>query len=152
MKEIIKGKIYLGSKIDYFNMENIITQDDWVFVHIGSELFDKFKKNDSKDYYIIDNHLYLSWEDLPENGNFNIDTIIKIFDFIDSFRDKMLYIHCDYGQSRSPAVLMAYLSKRTDYLPKANYKAVVQFNQIYPDYFSQGGISLFIKREWDNII
>ena len=150
MQEIIKNKIFLGSKKDY--LENEFNESEWAFVHIGKELFNKFKESDHKGVlYTNKNHLYLSWLDVPEKSEFDKASLEAVFNFIDSHKNLKVLVHCDYGQSRSPAILMAYLSKRTEFLPKTFYKAVTKFKEIYPDYFFTGGITLFIKSFWNDI-
>jgi protein tyrosine phosphatase len=150
MIEIIKDRIQLGSKADYYKISEL--KNNWSYVHIGTELFEKNNTTKTNmDYYISGNHFYLNWKDLPELNEFNVETLIKLFNFLDLNINSTTFIHCDYGQSRSPAITMAYLSKRTDIIPKTFYKAVMAFKEIYPDYFVTGGITLFLKKEWVNI-
>ncbi len=147
MVEIIKNRIHLGSKEDYFKIAKI--HNDWVYVHIGTELFNTNNSSKTKNDYIIDgNHFYLKWQDLPNLDEFNVETLQILFNFLDSYKDKNTFIHCDYGQSRSPAITMAYLSKRTEELPTTHYKAIESFKLIYPNYYVLGGITTFIREEW----
>jgi hypothetical protein len=150
MHTIIKNKIFIGSKFDYLN--HSFDDNKWCFVHIGTELFDKFNKNKVlSDNYQFENHFYLNWLDLPYSKDFNVKTLQCIFDFIDCNNDKELFIHCDYGQSRSPAILLCYLAKRTNYLDSDYEVALLKFKKIYPEYFDEGGITKFIRTHWDKI-
>jgi protein-tyrosine phosphatase len=150
MVEIIKNRIHLGSLEDYFKIND--KNKDWSFVHIENGLFNENNVSQTnKDYYILKNHFYLKWQDLPNLDEFNVDTIEILFNFLDNNINKNTFIHCMYGQSRSPAITMAYLSKRTELTTKNFYEAIDMFKLIYPDYFDAGGITNFLKQEWNSI-
>jgi protein tyrosine phosphatase len=147
MKEILKNKLYLGNKLDY--LLNI--DQDWAFVHIGTKLFDENNStNTNSDYYITNKQFYIKWQDMPDFEEFNVDTLEKLFDFIDGNSKGITLIHCDYGQSRSPAITMCYLVKRKKLLNINFEKSVKEFQLIYPDFFAEGGITKYIKQEWNN--
>lgn len=108
-----------------------------------------------KSYYIKfedKKHLYINWVDEPTGKYFKVETFIEAMNFIDKFisQNKKIFIHCDQGQSRSPALAMTYLAKRTDFLGDEFDQAYNGFKQIYPN-FNPSGIIKFIENNWEEI-
>jgi len=60
-------------------------------------------------------------------------------------------IHCDYGQSRSTALVIAYVALRKKPLPSTFFTALSDFRHIYPQVVSPSEILRFLKREWERL-
>jgi len=152
MQKIIEN-IYLGNKKDY---EKIKNKTEWAFVHASKGFYDQAVKNPNiemtSNFYILENHFYTDWVDQENLNLFKKPSFIKAMDFVDSWKkEKDVLIHCDYGQSRSPSLVMLYLAKRTNLLENSFFSALEKFKQIYPDYFFPSGISRFIKDNWNEL-
>lgn len=157
------SNLFLGTKREYkqnelFNSQNSKESNEWAFVHIGEELFKQttqgLKGWKAKDrIYIQGNHLYLYWLDLPDQDSFNLDELQVVLDFIDqkAMKNKKIFIHCDYGQSRSPSIFMTYINKRFEKNNKNFEECAKEFNQIYLEYFYPTGISNFLENNWSEI-
>jgi hypothetical protein len=156
MKQLFNSNLYLGPKSDLILTDN----QSWYYVHACKSSFIERYGNGPYDanirtIMIEDNHLYLNFEDLPnitefDKDNHGIDNLNTLMDYIDKhIQDHKVYIHCDYGQSRSPAIAMLYLAKRTDFLPNDFEQAKIKFAIEYPDYFSETGISEYVGVNWD---
>jgi hypothetical protein len=113
---------------------------------------------DLSNLIIENNHLYLNWQDMPNLSEFDKDNrgvanLNSLMDYIDlNIDNSKIYIHCDYGQSRSPAIAMLYLSKRTKKLPSDFESAKIKFGIEYPDYFSNTGITKYIGVNWEELL
>jgi protein tyrosine phosphatase len=158
MQQLLNTNLYLGSKYDLEQTNN----SDWAFVHAckTSHVDRLGKQSSDSPYYIMfeeENHLYINWVDAPSPKMFDwqgkgVINFIKVLDFIDSqIKDKKVFVHCDQGQSRSPAVAMLYMSKRMKKIPQDFELSKIEFAKLYPDYFSGSGITKFIEQNWDLI-
>jgi predicted protein tyrosine phosphatase len=158
MQQLLNTNLYLGSKYDL----GITNDSDWAFVHACKtyHLARLGQQNNTSEHYIMfeeKNHLYINWVDAPSPKMFDwkghgVINFTRVLDFIDSqIGDKKVFVHCDQGQSRSPAVTMLYMAKRQKSLPEDFYKARIEFAKIYTDYFSDSGITKFIEYNWENI-
>jgi hypothetical protein len=95
------------------------------------------------------NDCYINWQDLHDEKAFTVESFQKAFDFIDEKRKgSLVIVYCDYAQSRSPSLFMAFLSKKTNFLPDNFYEAVDKFKELYPSYHYPTGISNFLKHNW----
>ena len=158
MQQLLNTNLYLGSKFDL----PFTNDTDWSFVHAckTSHLARLGQQYNASPYYIMfeeDNHLYINWVDAPLPKMFDwqgqgISNFTKVLNYIDSFiQSKKVFVHCDQGQSRSPAIAMLYLSKRLKSISHNFIEAKIEFAKIYPDYFSESGITKFIELNWDKI-
>jgi hypothetical protein len=143
MKHFSKTNLYLG---DQFELKKI--PKDWAKVHIGSKFYPDTKKGKA---VISNNELYINWMDSHDEKDFKVQELHEILNFIDEYSNQKTFVHCEYAQSRSPAVVMAYLSKRTDLLPKKFYPALEEFVKMYPAFVFPSGITKFLKRNWKEI-
>jgi protein tyrosine phosphatase len=156
MQQLLNTNLYLGSKYDLDQTNNF----EWAFVHAckTSHLNRLGQQDKTSPYYIMfeeENHLYINWVDAPSPKMFDwqgqgVANFTKVLDFIDShISGKKVFVHCDQGQSRSPAVAMLYMAKRQKSLPESFNKARIEFGKIYRDYFSDSGITKFIEQNWN---
>jgi protein-tyrosine phosphatase len=145
------SNLYLTNKKEYLENINSYSDQEWTFVHIGEDLYNTQKVISNDPIFINKNHLYLNYQDLPDEKTFRVGDLNKTIDFIDKNNDKKVLIHCDYGHSRSPAIMMLYLAKRTKLLPNNFFLALEKFIMLYPDYLFTSGISKFIKKNWTKI-
>lgn len=158
MQQLLNTNLYLGSKYDLDKTNN----HEWAFVHVckTSHLARLGKQYNTSPYYIMfeeENHLYINWVDAQSPEMFDwqgqgVANFTKVLDFIDSkIRDRKVFVHCDQGQSRSPAVAMLYMSKRQKAISPNFDDARIEFAKIYPDYFSDSGITKFIQQNWEQL-
>jgi protein tyrosine phosphatase len=151
MQNILNTNLYLGSKNDYYLTED---KTDWVFVHCCNSFYknlDQKYQNNNK-VAIINRDLYIDWEDLPDINSFEISDFILAMDFLDKYIEtNKILIHCDWGQSRSPTLVLVYLAKRLKLIPNTFIGALEKFVKIYPDYHLPSGISKFVKLNWGDI-
>jgi predicted protein tyrosine phosphatase len=63
-------------------------------------------------------------------------------------RGQKVFVHCNQGHSRSPAIAMLYLGTHTDVLPVSFEEAFAKFNGIYPPFAPAGGTLGFLRRRW----
>lgn len=152
MQNILNTNLYLGSKNDYYLIESEIEdKSDWVFVHCCRSFYKNLKQKDTK-VIIINKDLYIDWENLPDTSSFEISDFILAMDFLDKYiKTNKILIHCDWGQSRSPTLVLVYLAKRLKLIPNTFIGALEQFVKIYPDYHLPSGISKFVKLNWNEI-
>ena len=159
MFQLLNTNLYVGPKHDLDKTNN----DNWAFVHAckSSHILKLGEQFNTSPYYMMfeeDNHLYINWVDLPDPQRFNwnnegVKNMVKALDFIDQWiESKKVYVHCDYGQSRSAALVMLYLAIRAKLISPDFNKAVIEFTEIYPDYFSDSGITKFIGLNWGELV
>lgn len=159
MFQLLNTNLYVGSKYE-LNQTNEV---NWAFVHAcKTSHFERLGRQiNTSPHYIIfeeDSHLYINWVDAPSPVMFDwngegIKNFIIALDFIDKWiSTKKVFVHCDQGQSRSPAVVMLYLAKRSKLISADFEKAKLEFAKIYPDYFVDSGITKFIGQNWNNLI
>jgi predicted protein tyrosine phosphatase len=65
--------------------------------------------------------------------------------------NKNMFLHCDWGQSRSPTLVMVFMAKILKVLPDSFFDALSEFKMLYPDYVTPSGISKFTKENWARI-
>ncbi|MBC7471879.1 MAG: dual specificity protein phosphatase family protein [candidate division SR1 bacterium] len=140
MKHFKFTNIYLG---DQYELSKI--PKNWYKIHVGSKFFPNSKE---LKIYIDGNEMFVNWEDSSDENDFKTNDLIKILDFIYMYKNQNLFIHCEYAQSRSPAVLMAYLAKRTKILPDNFFDALEEFVKMYPKFVYPSGITKFLKTNW----
>ena len=62
-----------------------------------------------------------------------ITHIDKCIEFINENKDKKIFVHCNAGISRSPAIIIAYLIKALNYSFKDAYNLVKSKRNIKPN-------------------
>jgi protein tyrosine phosphatase len=140
MKHFEKTNIYLGNQFELTEIPK-----NWVKIHVGGKFYPKTIKQLT---YKTIKDLYINWEDSSDENDFNIHELLQILDFMTTHKDDKLFIHCEYAQSRSPAVVMTYLAKRAKFLPNNFFGALEEFAKLYPDFVFPSGITKFLKKNW----
>ena len=121
--EIIKDKLYLGNYDFALNKKLLKEKNITCILVCGSELECKFK--DEFKY------LKIALNDYIEDSL--ITHIDKCIEFINENKDKKIFVHCNAGISRSPAIIIAYLIKALNYSFKDAYNLVKSKRNIKPN-------------------
>lgn len=71
-------------------------------------------------------------------------------DFVEEHIDSRdVLVHCNKGESRSPALAMLYLAKRAGELPDTSYSEAKQaYREIYSGYRPGQGVELYLQNHW----
>ncbi|MDZ7688606.1 MAG: dual specificity protein phosphatase family protein [Halobacteriales archaeon] len=135
---------------------------DWAVVHackhpchqraVGGQV-----SQSHPNYLVLEDgdDLYLNIVDMnqKQKHEFMEPMVSATLEFVDEFREgKQVLIHCNQGQSRSPALAMLYLAKRTDELPDDSYPvAANEFRNLYPRFSPGQGIHLYLQDHWNHL-
>jgi protein-tyrosine phosphatase len=144
MKHFTPTHIYLGNQ---FELETV--PKDWTKVHIGTKFY---PKSITEVLHRLPDELFVNWQDSSDPSHFAVTDMLKVISFMHQNNSKSLFIHCEYAQSRSPAVVMAYLAKYTTILPKNFLLAIDTFSQLYPSFVYPTGITQFLRNNWEQIL
>jgi protein tyrosine phosphatase len=153
LQQIKNTNIFIGNKDD----EKLIDKKKLVIVHACQSYFDKVKVNkyfgNNSNIKESKGELYINWVDLPDSNNFDLNTFNNILHWMKEkySENKNLFVHCDWGQSRSPTLVMVFMVKILRILPDNFFEALEKFKILYPDYITPTGISRFVKENWNNI-
>jgi predicted protein tyrosine phosphatase len=89
------------------------------------------------------NELFLCFEDARLAGQVNTRCIRPALEFIHRHlrAGRRVLIDCITGLSRSPAIILIYLLKYTDVLPRTNiFDAIFSYSELYPLYDPNDGL------------
>lgn len=115
--------IILDNKLEY----NKNKDKNYYVIHATSSSFPDSQK-ELNSVILKEKNLYINWVDLPDPGYFTLKSFEIALKFIySSTKKNMVFIYCDYAQSRSPTLLLVYLAKYANLLPKDFYGAVDRF-------------------------
>ena len=109
------------------------------------------------NYLILerDNHLFLNMVDMDQqlSHEFTEPIISAALKFIEeNIQSKKVLIHCNLGQSRSPALALLFLAKRENVLSNENYQeAKEDFIRICPQYCPGRGIEIYLLNHWSQL-
>jgi predicted protein tyrosine phosphatase len=127
--------------LNKYSIKEYEPEEENVLIRITSQLpFSKIKENKYKKIY------QYGFEDLPYECNYSIskEEAINLIKNLEENKDKKeIIIHCDYGQSRSPAVGIAY-----SYILFGEDK--YNLKEEYPDYNRY--VVEMIKKEYNEIL
>jgi predicted protein tyrosine phosphatase len=153
MEEIIRN-LFIGDRDEWAR-----GRPDWAVIHAEKKMHreyverhrlvfrDAVPSRDGKE-------LYLAFEDARKADQVNTRCIGPALDFAHSqlARRRKVLIHCIAGLSRSPAIVLLYLLKYTDLLPKTNiFDAIFSFSEIYPLYDPNDGLFPYAARFLEEI-
>ncbi len=96
-------------------------------------------------------NLFLNIIDARDPALFVKEAIDAALDFIDEALAKGLkvLVHCDRGDSRSPAIVLLYMATRLGTLPAESLEAAEeQFRTLYPNYNPKPGIHGHLRQNW----
>ena len=161
--EISKG-VWLGGANAYENgiegwregkevdEENPNPFEGWKIIHACAEYYDRCDRiegnGDWKQSSDL-NHFWLNLEDGQDMSAINNFAFRRgVYEVLDAIvMNKMCYLHCSMGVSRSPSIALVALAMAGD-LPSDYDEAVKAFKELYPIYFPNRGIEEYVKRSW----
>ena len=158
MIEIFPG-LHVGNQDDY---ERVVKhQDGWRIVHACKDPYHRrelgYKTGGapkSHPEYLIarrGHRLILNLIDPPDPAYIPKEVVDAALDFIaESLRSgHQVLVHCNLGESRSPAIGLLYLAAFTGAIPSASLEeAESAFLKIYPGYRPGAGIRGFLAQHW----
>jgi protein-tyrosine phosphatase len=146
--QIPNSELYFGSNQGFKNLEN---KQEFAIVHFCKSSFEKYSNNDKKiniqkNIYELNNELFVNIIDEKDPNYFEFEMFVNVINWLNK-REKV-FIHCDYGQSRSPSFCMLYGSKILRILPNDFLECVRIMKKIQPDFVTPSGITKFLKQNW----
>jgi hypothetical protein len=159
MIEVYPG-LHIGDERDY--ELRVKHQDGWRVVHACKEPYHRKElgyrgrgaPKDHPEYLVArrDDRLILNLVDAPDPAYIPKEIVDAALDFIgESLRSgHKVLVHCNLGESRSPAIGLLYLAAFTSAIPNASLEeAESAFLKIYPGYRPGAGIRGFLEQHWD---
>jgi len=151
--------LFVGNQDDYdFNVSR---QEGWAVVHACKEPYHRQALGYSgrgapkthPEYLVArrGNRIMLNIVDADDPAFFAKSMIDQALDFIDEqlSNSQKVLVHCNLGESRSPAIALVYLAARRRALPTKSLEAAEQqFKQLYPAYSPKPGIRGHLKQYW----
>jgi hypothetical protein len=65
---------------------------------------------------------------------------------------KKIFIHCNQGLSRAPALALLFMAKDLNLIPNENYKAAnAAFRRVFPNFSPGKGIESFLHSTWEEL-
>jgi len=139
-------------------------KEDWVVIHAckhpchlrGVGYRGNLHSN-HPNYLVLEkeNHLFLNIVDMVRllSHNFTEPIINAALNFIErKIQEKKVLIHCNKGESRSPALALLFLAKRKAVLSNDSYsKAKEEFTKIYGRYNPGRGVDLYLNQYWTKL-
>ena len=156
----IYPRLFIGSETDY--EMTVKHRDGWWVVHACKEPYHRrllgyrgrgAPKN-HPEYLMAErgNRLFLNLVDADDPAYIPKQIIDAGLQFIDKalkFGDRVL-VHCNQGESRSPALGLLSLVVHTDILPRTSLaEAETRFKLLYAAYKPKGGMKGFLQIHWD---
>jgi len=162
MIEKIYTNLYIGDKKECDHIKE--NQAGWVVVHACKTCHRQLKgyktraapQNDPE--YLIarrDNEIYLNLIDANDPACIPKQIIDEALEFIHENLQAgyKVLVHCNLGESRSPAIGLLYLAKFTDRLPKRSLaEAEAAFRSRYPAYSPKDGMRGFLLANWKSYV
>jgi predicted protein tyrosine phosphatase len=144
MEEVIRN-LFIGSVGEG---ERVRGMPGWVVVHAEKGIHRQYV---SKHRLAVrdavaspdGSELFLSFEDARQAGQVNTRCIRPALEFIHRHLSagRRVLIDCITGLSRSPALVLLYLIKYTDVLPRTNiFDAIFSYSELYPLYDPNDGL------------
>jgi len=102
-----------------------------------------------------DSDLYLNIVDMDRklSHEYTEPIVTATLDFVSEHHgEQQVLIHCNKGQSRSPALAMLYLAKRAGEMPDTSYAdARAEFQELYPRYRPGRGVDAYLTDYWSEL-
>lgn len=153
-------KIFVGTDSDCFYNN----KGTWAVVHACKHpchlVAVGYKGNLPKthpNYLIFENgsHLFLNMVDMnmPLSHEFTEPIVTTALNFIENhIATKSILVHCNLGQSRSPALVMLYLAKRQKSIRNSSFEdAKEDFIKLFPNCQLGSGIETYLTNFWDDL-
>jgi predicted protein tyrosine phosphatase len=153
MEEVIRN-LFIGDRDEW-----VRGRPDWAVIHAEKEMHREYVERNRLIFRDAvpspdGKELYLAFEDAMKGDQVNTRCIRPALDFAHSHlaRKRKVLIHCITGLSRSPAIILLYLLKYTDLLPKTNiFDTIFSFSEIYPLYNPNDGLFTYAARFLEEI-
>ncbi|HIH04220.1 MAG TPA: phosphatase [Methanoregulaceae archaeon] len=157
----IHPNLFIGNEYDYEHQ--VRGQPGWRVVHACKDPYHRQAlgytgRAASKDHpeYLIarrDGRLILNLIDPPNPDFVPKEIIDAALDYIRANTpDTRVLVHCNQGESRSPAIGILYLAAYTDRLPRNFLEAEAEYQRIYPPYNPGRGIRGFLINNWEGYL
>ena len=155
----IHPNLYIGNQDDY--EYQVRGNPDWRVVHACKDPYHRqalgytgrAAPKTHPEYLIArrDGRLVLNLIDPPDPAYVPKEIVDAALDYIHAnIADTRVLVHCNQGESRSPAIGMLYLAVYTDRLPFDDFlEAESEFRRIYPAYNPGPGIRGFLVQHWN---
>jgi len=101
--------------------------------------------------YLKSNNLYLNIIDVENPKYFDKLLFESSLEFIEYHwnKGKKIFIHCNIGESRSPSIALLFLAKKLRVINDKSYEmAKKDFLKIYPLYYPNNGIRIYLEKHW----
>jgi len=159
----IYSRLFIGTETDYET--TVRHQDGWWVVHACKEPYHRRllgyrgrgAPKGHPEYLLAErgNRLFLNLVDADDPAYIPKEIIDAGLRFIDKALKSggRVLVHCNLGESRSPALGLLYLAVHTDVLPRASFaEAEAAFRRLYPAYSPKGGMRGFLQIYWDEYL
>lgn len=156
MREVANN-LFVGSGNDCFYQD----EPNWAVVHACKDPCHKFGVGYSRslkpthpNYLTLpkENHLFLNFVDMDVLLHKYTEPIVQAaLNFIETkLKTGNVLIHCNQGQSRSPALALLFLAKRAKSIPFNDYSsAKTAFTKLYPNYVPGRGVDSYLQEYWN---
>jgi len=153
----IANNLFVGSGNDCFYQD----KPNWAVVHACKDPCHKIGvgysgslKPTHPNYLILskENHLFLNLVDMDVLAHKYTEPIVQAaLNFIETkSKAGNVLIHCNQGQSRSPALALLFLAKRAKSIPYNDYlSAKTEFAKLFPNYAPGLGVDSYLRDYWD---
>jgi len=159
----VYDNLFVGNQDDY--EREVRFQPDWRVVHACKEPYHRKALSysgrgapKSHPEYLIArraNRLILNLVDADDPRYIPREIIDAALDFIHDGLTKGIktLVHCNLGESRSPAIAFLYLVAHTDRLPSSSLtEAECAFRELYPAFLPGRGIQGFLTVHWGEYV
>lgn len=156
----VTNNLFVGDEADCFYEES----PDWAVIHACKHPCHQrsvgYRGNLNRNhpnYLILENgkHLFLNMVDMnmPLSHEFTEPIVTTTLNFIEKHIDSnSILIHCNQGLSRSPALALLFLAKRSKTISNESYQeAKKEFIEIFPAYQPGRGIDIYLNKFWDDL-
>ena len=161
MIEVCQG-LFIGSDLDY---QAIASHQNWWIIHACRDPYHRSLLGYSgrgaprghPEYLIAKRgkEMFLNLVDVNNPSYFSTEIIDAALDWIDQAvgAGEKVLVHCNQGESRSPAIGLLYLASQTNAVSRASLgEAEAEFVKLYPMYNPKPGIRGFLLQNWDRYI
>ncbi len=158
MREVCNN-LYVGTERSCFRGK----KQDWAVIHACKSPCHQRRLSYTgslsplhPNYLILEeeDHLYLNMVDANNvEDRYGDPMFTKAINFLEkNLASKKIIIHCNQGQSRSPAIALVFLAK-TGIIPKLSYGETTNaFHKIYPNYMPGMGVNNYLLRNWQRLV
>jgi len=157
MKEVFES-LYVGDDRDCKQVSEMATVHACKHqCHQNAVGYSGSLSKDHPEYLVAEREsdLYLNIVDMDRklSHDFTEPIVSAALDFIEENIDSQeVLVHCNQGQSRSPALAMLFLAKRRNQISDTSYhQAKEEFRELYPRFNPGRGIESYLKDYWNQL-